>query len=305
MTGVEFTKGVGDWAGVAEVFDGGGVFLGNAADQRRVQQLDAATVRIDVQFVGPLVMNGHYTIQDHGTHRLYQGPANVGYAEALGEGMVDANAYWAAWGLNQRVFIMITPDGQMQLSLALMSRGDQLMYTVVGENYRVTPERRPLPEQLIVGGTAYDRRGDPAAGRGGLLLHRPGVWHGTLRVLDGECGYTGECPYTETVTCTGEGSEAQVAHAIEGGAFAEAAHTCTMASSGWHAWSRPGDVVGSYNLCGGRAMSGIFHHVRAGLRAWRREVASCDGACKAVVEVVYRGGSRVGVQYGILAFTAA
>jgi hypothetical protein len=122
-----FSQGIGRWVGTAEIFSGEGRFLGNGADTRHVQQLGDGQVRIDVAFVGPFKHAGHYIIEDHQDHRLYQGPANVGYAEALGSGLVDANAYWPALGLSQRLLLMVLPDGNTQLSLALLSRGEHLL----------------------------------------------------------------------------------------------------------------------------------------------------------------------------------
>ena len=77
----------------------------------------------------------------------------------------------------------------------------------------------------------------------------------------------------------------------------------TLKSNGWEAWSTPGDLVGSYSLSGGRALSGNFHFLHEEQRVWRREVASHDGSYKAVVHMIYRGGKRIGVQYGVLRFT--
>ena len=162
---VQFTQGVGRWAGNAEVFDSQGCFLGDGSDYRNVQALAGGRVRIDVSFVGPFKHSGHYFIQNEGDHRLYQGPANVGYAETLSDSLVDANAYWSTLGLSQRFFLMVLPDGQTQLSLAQMARGEQLLYVVVGENHRV-PEGEGPAQPVLVSGTAYDLADDPTAGRG-------------------------------------------------------------------------------------------------------------------------------------------
>ena len=148
---IQFKQGLGRWAGNAEVFDSKGAFLGNGSDYRNVQSLPEGRVRIDVSFVGPFKHSGHYFIQQKEDHRLYEGPANIGYAETLSENLVDANAYWSALGLSQRFFLMIV-DGNLQLSLAQMSRGEHMMYVVVGQNDRV-PEDTPVPQPTVVSGT--------------------------------------------------------------------------------------------------------------------------------------------------------
>lgn len=295
MTG--FAQGLGRWAGAAEVFDGAGRFLGNAADQRRVQDLGEGRVRIDVAFVGPFKHAGHYFIHDHGDHRLYQGPANVGYAETLAVNLVDANAYWAALGLSQRFFLMVLPDGATQLSLAQMARGDRLLYAVVGQNERVADgDATAWPG--LVSGTAHDLAADPAAGRGALLLHRPGEWVGPLTILDAARQPAGTAGYRECVT-------AALRVSVAGGGFAAEPHDYSLVTDGWQAWTPAGSVVGSYSLSGGRALSGDFHYLAHGLRVWRREVVTHDGARKAVVQHWYRGGARIGSQFGVLEFTAA
>ncbi len=154
-----FKQGMGRWAGNAEVFDTYGHFLGNGSDYRNVQSLDNGRVRIDVSFVGPFKHSGHYFIQQEDDHRLYEGPANIGYAETLSENLVDANAYWPALGLSQRFFLM-TVDGDLQLSLAQMSRGEHMMYVVVGQNDRV-PDSSPNPQPTLTSGTHYDLQNDP------------------------------------------------------------------------------------------------------------------------------------------------
>ena len=159
MASPQFTQGIGRWAGNAEVFDSFGRFLGNGSDYRNVQQLDGGRVRIDVSFVGPFKHSGHYFIQQEDDHRLYEGPANIGYAETLNENLVDANAYWSALGLSQRFFLM-TVDGDLQLSLAQMSRGEHMMYVVVGQNDRV-PDSSPNPQPTLKSGTHYDLQDDP------------------------------------------------------------------------------------------------------------------------------------------------
>ena len=132
-----FSKGVGQWRGAAEVYGPDGVFLGEGRDTRSVEADDGAgTVTVNVSFEGPFSMAGQYTIADRGTHRLYQGPLNYGYADVLGDGLVCAHNYWSELGMSQRFFLMVLPDGTRQLSLALISRAEVLKYVVVGEYVR-------------------------------------------------------------------------------------------------------------------------------------------------------------------------
>jgi hypothetical protein len=282
--------------GTAEVFDGAGRFVGNGADTRHVQDMGGGVTRIDVSFVGPFKHAGHYFIQDCGDHRVYQGPANIGYAETLAEGLVDANAYWAALGLSQRFFLMTLDN--VQLSLALMSRGEQLIYAVVGQNDRVEGE---TPAPSLVSGNSYDFADDPTAGRGEILLHRAGTWSGELRALDGKRQIISRSVYQERVS---DGLRVE----LEGSAFATETHTLQLKTNGWQAWTSitPQQeslfAVGSYSLSGGRALSGQFYYPDKQLRVWRREVVTHDGARKAVVHVWYRGGERVGVEFGVLWF---
>ena len=297
----QFSHGLGRWAGNAEVFDTYGHFLGNGSDYRNVQQLDAGRVRIDVSFVGPFKHSGHYFIQQEDDHRLYEGPANIGYAETLSENLVDANAYWSALGLSQRFFLM-TVDGDMQLSLAQMSRGEHMMYVVVGQNDRV-PADSPNPQLTVTSGTHYDLQDDPTSGRGEILLHREGRWHGELTALNEERKPLGEFPYSETLKHSNvQTFELQ----LEGGAFDSVNRHLSLVTNRWQAWAaETSDVVGSYSLSGGRALSGQFYHREAHLRCWRRDVATLDGKRKAVVQHWYRGGQRVGSQFGVLEFESA
>ena len=304
-TDKSFSQGVGQWLGTAEVFDGAGTFLGNATDQRHVQrQTDEQRVRIDLSFVGPFKFAGHYTIADHGAHRLYEGPANVGYAETLSDGLIDANAYWPVTGLTQRFFLMVLPGGDKQVSLALMSRGEQLLYVVVGEYNRVTEEIGPVPPGFV-NGTSFDLAGDPTAGRGTVLLHRAGTWRGTLTSLDEKLETAGENSYSETVS-RGEG---KLRVSVEGSTLDPEPREFELKTEGALAWVSAKDegleIAGSYSLSGGRALSGQFHHLAKALRVWRREVVSHDGTLKAVLHAWYRGGVRVGVGFGVLAFEAA
>lgn len=294
---VNFSQGLGRWAGNAEVFDSHGHFLGNGSDYRNVQSLDGGRVRIDVSFVGPFKHSGHYFIQQQDDHRLYEGPANIGYAETLSENLVDANAYWPALGLSQRFFLMIV-DGNLQLSLAQMSRGEHLMYVVVGQNDRV-PEDSPNPQPTVVSGTHYDLQDDPACGRGEILLHRAGAWRGELTALDENRKPLGSFSYSEKIN-----ADLQVT--LEGGAFDPVARCASLVTNNWQAWStEDSEIVGSYSLSGGRALSGQFYHREAHLRCWRREVATLDGKRKAVVQHWYRGGQRVGSQFGVMEFERA
>lgn len=293
-----FTQALGHWQGTAEVYSGEGRFLGNAVDQRHVRTaVDDKTVRIDLAFVGPVKFSGHYTIQDNGDHRIYQGPANYGFAEPLGPNLVDANAYWPGTGLTQRLFLLVLPDNQRQVSLSLMSRGEQLLYTIVGEYARAQEDRASagkLPG--LIDGTTYDLGDDPTAGRGELLLHRPGKWSGELRFLDASLTPQGTVRYEEAIRAEASGLSVRTV----GGAFATEPSEFTLRTNGLQAWTPPGDTVGSYNLCGGRALVGTFHRHREGLRVWRREVVLHGGAEKVVVHTWYRGGARVGVQHGVL-----
>jgi hypothetical protein len=280
------------------VYDGNGRFLGNATDRRHVQkQTGDNRVKIDLSFVGPLKFAGHYFIEDHTDFRLYQGPANTGYAETLAENLIDANAYWPVTGLTQRFFLMILPDGQRQMSLALMSRGDKLIYVIVGEYQRVADEYDGIPAML--NGISYDLHDDPAGGRGEILLHRNGRWHGELSTLDGNLEKLAPSQYEEGVAQDGRFLHVH----IGGTAFAPKSAAMRLKSNNWEAWSEPGNLVGSYSLSGGRALTGHFHYLQEQLRVWRREVVSHDGRLKAVLHTWYRGGVRVGVQFGTLSYT--
>lgn len=303
-----FTHALGNWLGTAEVFDGKGRFLGNATDRRHVTEVVGENrVRIELSFVGPLKFAGHYFIEDHKTHRLYQGPANVGYAETLATNLIDANAYWAITGLTQRFFLMIAPDGNSQISLGLMSRGDDLMYVIVGEYHRVGEYLR-IPEgqtvagiPALVNGTHYDLQDDPLAGRDAHFLLRDGKWTGTLHTLDGDLNELPDTSYVEEVERYGIGPRnSYLDISVRGTAFDDQPRIMKVRSNNWQFWSEPGDLVGSGSMSGGRALSGHFHHLPTNLRVWRREVVTHDGTQKAVVHTWYRGGQRVGVQFGML-----
>ncbi|GAB4490738.1 MAG: hypothetical protein Fur0016_02920 [Anaerolineales bacterium] len=296
---ITFQQGLGRWAGNAEVFDTAGHFLGNGADYRNVQSLDGKRVRIDVSFVGPFKHSGHYFIQEQSDHRLYEGPANIGYAETLSETLVDANAYWPALGLSQRFFLMVV-NGEMQLSLAQMSRGEHLMYVVVGQNDRV-PAEAPNPQPTLVSGTHYDLQTDPTSGRGEILLHRPGTWTGRLTALDEQRQPLGTFEYHEHLQAI---SPNTFTLTVQASAFDHATRQATLCTNHWQAWTHAeSGLAGTYSLSGGRALSGQFYHHSVHLRCWRREVVTLDGRLKATVQHWYRGGQRIGSQFGVLTFT--
>ncbi|MYH71734.1 MAG: hypothetical protein F4153_04035 [Acidimicrobiia bacterium] len=300
MSQGSFSQGVGEWIGAAEVYDGDGRFAGMGRDTRSVQADDqAGRVTVEVEFDGPFSLSGVYTIADHGSHRTYEGPLNIGYAEALGDDLVAAHNYWPDLGLSQRFFLMVLPDGSHQLSLALLSRGDRLQWTVVGEYQRQVDPSDPVPPPVA----AMDPEGlrdDPSAGRGELLLLRPGRWSGQLHRLDAEYTPTGPADYIETVAAHSDSWEVELS-----GADYSTGLSFTLLSDGWTAWTPAGDLMGSGSLSGGRGFSGQFHLLLEGLRVWRREVVSRDGTIKAVLHIWYRGEQRIGAAYGALAFQPA
>ncbi len=291
-----FSKATGTWLGCAEVYSSEGRFLGNGTDRRNVQKVDETRVRIDLSFIGPFKFSGHYFIEDRKTERLYQGPANVGYAEPLSDSLVDSNSYWASIGMTQRFFLMVLPNGDQQVSMAQLSRGDQLIYTVIGENSRVEEETGSIPN--LINGSEYDFAQDPTAGRGEILLHRSGTWQGSLIKLDENLAPVAESETVETVKLI----KNQLTVSTTGAAFDPQPATVKLNTNQFQAWSQTGEVVGSYNLSGGRALSGHFQHLRVNLRVWKREVVLSDGLSKAVVHIWYRGGQRIGAQFGILNF---
>ncbi len=294
-----FSAGIGRWIGTAEVYDGAGHFLGNATDRRHVQRDEGnGRIRIDLSFIGPFKFAGHYVIEPGDGYRLYRGPANTGYAETLAENLVDAEAYWPITGLSQSFFLMILPGGDRQVSLALMSRGAHLLYAVVGE-YRRVPNDGDTAIPDLVNGTSFDLHDDPAAGRGDILLHRPGTWSGNLTILDDDLNPDSTSAYTEAVGATSDGLQTHVS----GTGFDPAPQTIDLHTNGWQAWSGPGPVTGSYSMSGGRALSGTFHHLDQQVHVWRREVVAHDGSHKAVLHTWYRGRQRVGVAFGVLAFS--
>ncbi len=296
-----FSAGIGRWIGSAEVYSGSGQFLGNAHDQRHVQRVAGKNaVQIDLSFVGPFKFSGTYTIADFGDYRLYQGPANFGFAETIANNLIDANAYWPVTGLSQRFFLMVLPDQDTQLSLALMSRGEQLIYVVVG-NYQRVDEAWQGANPSLQNGTSFDFAADPAAGRGSILMHRSGQWRGNLTCLDAELREKGSTTYCEQIVS----AENRLTSTISGNSFDPDARQIELNTNDYLAWSESGEVVGSYSLSGGRALSGTFHHLSKEVRVWRREVASHDGSHKAVVHIWFRGSQRAGVQFGVLQFDPA
>lgn len=316
MSGRSFSGGIGRWTGAAEVYDAQGRFAGLGIDTRSVQADDqAGTVTVEATFDGPFKLSGAYTIVDHGKYRTYEGPLNIGYAEALGDGLVAAHNYWPDLGLSQRFFLMVMPDGTQQLSLALLSRGEKLHWTVVGEYHRQSGPSVPVapPPEAMDPAESGD---DPAAGRGELLLMRPGRWSGQLHHLDADLEPRQAAGFTESVTADGGDCEVE----MSGLGFAEDV-SFPLSCDGWSVWTPTdngsgtgsrgigsrgigsrGTVSGSATLSGGRGLSGQFHHRDSGLRVWRREAAALDGSVKAVLWIWYRGEQRVGATHGTLAF---
>ena len=327
MSGGSFSQGVGQWEGAAEVYDAEGRFAGWAHDTRTVLADDrAGRVTVDVRFDGPFSLVGTYTIADHGGFRTYEGPLNVGHAEALGDSVVAAHNYWPDLGLSQRFFLMVLPDGDHQLSLALLSRGERLCWTVVGEYVRRSGPG-PLPDEPgnqstnqpqdspARPGDAAAMPDDPTVARGANLLHRAGRWSGRLTSYDRQREPTGTVDYTEAVDpaeaagdslTAGESGPAQPTGQPFNVAVSGLPHcgdvAFRMLSDDCSAWTPSGDVVGSATCSGGRAVSGQFHVWADDLRWWRREVAARDGSVKAVVHSWYRGEEHLGFTCGALKF---
>jgi len=290
--------GIGKWAGTAEVFSGEGTFLGNGSDQRFARTEDSdGRVRIDLAFIGPLKFAGHYYIKPDSAGRAYQGPANTGFAESVGELAVDGNGFWPVTGLSHKLFLAMLPDQQTQLHLSQMFRGEQLIYTIVSESQRVLDDGKAIVPGLV-SGTSYDFANDPKAGRDSLLLHRPGKWAGEVSSFDGDLKPKETASYEELV----ELDNRDLRVAIRGSLGGDDA-TIKLHTNDYQAWSEMGPVVGSYNLIGGRGLTGTFHHLDSNLRVVRREVATNDGSTKAILHNWYRGGQRVGAQFGVLKFS--
>ena len=289
--------GIGRWAGTAEVFDGHGKFLGNASDQRHVRTVASdGRIKIDLAFVGPLKFAGHYFISDHGQHRTYEGPANYGFAEAVSSQLVDANGFWPLTGLSQQFFLMMLPDGSRQLSLSLMSRGERLYYAIVSENHLQNKENDAIPG--LVNGISADLVDDPSAGRGEILLHRPGRWEGTLAFKDAKTGSVQENPYHEVIKKEGDFTEMTKG----GGKFDLPSEPVLLKGDGYQFVTKDGGILGTQSLYGGRASAGTFHAHGLGLRVRQREVVANDGEIKVIVQNWYKGHLMVGTQYGVLCF---
>jgi len=292
--------GIGRWAGTAEVYGGDGRFVGNGTDQRFARTVDdEGQVRIDLAFVGPLKFSGHYYIRPEGKSRSYLGPVNTGFAESVGDGAGDGNGYWPVTGLSHKLFLAMLPDQATQLHLSLMFRGEHLIYTIVSEAQMLVDDN-PAQVPGLVSGIGYDLQDDPTAGRKEVLLHRAGVWSGNLTTYDGDLKPLESTLCEEEVHREGEDLRVSLR-----GTFAGEDLEYRLKTNGWHAWSHMGTTVGSYNLSGGRALSGTLHHLDRGLRVWRREIVTSDGKTKAVLHNWYRGGQRVGSQQGILHFYPA
>ena len=130
------------------------------------------------------------------------------------------------------------------------------------------------------------------------------MWRGVLRTLDEGLEPTQETSYYEAISITENGLHVTT----EGSAFDPEKRSFALRVKDSLAWvpaEEALEVAGSYSLSGGRALSGGFHHLEKALRVWRREVVSHDGTLKAVLHTWYRGGARVGVQFGVLKFEGA
>ena len=279
------------------MYDASGRFVSNAMDQRFARTVDEdGRVRIDLAFIGPLKFAGHYTIQDHGAHRIYEGPANTGFAEPVGPNAIDANGYWPSTGLTQRFFLAKLPSGDKQLHFSLMSRGEQPIYTILSESHLV-PDDGSATVPGLVPGIGHDFVSDPAAGRDQVLLHRSGTWSGTVSRFAENLKPIGENEMEERVV----EEDGTIAWSLRG-SLAPDNLKATFKTDGWMGWSDFGETVGSYSLYGGRAMAGNLNQIASGLRVWRREVSTNDGQTKAILHTWYRGGQRIGAQQGFLNF---
>ncbi len=290
--------GIGKWAGTAEVYDGQGKFLSNAADQRHVRTAqNDGRVKIDLAFIGPLKFSGHYFIREEEHKRFYEGPINVGLGEAFIPNLVVSEGYWAVTGLSQQFFLMIMPEKNVQLSLSLMSRGQELIYSIVSENHRVDADENQVPG--LLSGTSYDLSEEANAGRAESYIARDGSWVGTVTCLDENLKLLEETPYQESVTI----DHNVLASHREGGLFGQKSdNSISLYQKPNQLFSGEGNVVGSASIMGGRACSGAFHYLRDGLRVWRREVVNHAGTNKALVEIWYQGTKRVGAQFASLEY---
>ena len=331
-----FQRGEGRWQGASEVYDSQGRYAGQGRDARVVRRdLGSGSVEVNVSFEGPFSLSGTYRISDRGDHRRYEGPLNYGYAEALGEELIDANNYWPDLGLSQRFWLMVMPDGKTQLSLALLSRGEQTAYTVVGEYHRSPAEGGEIDKggkgdeggEMGKGGEIDERhkggkRGEQDEGHAQdqaeesphanaeeslnskpdadpALLLRPGTWSGTLKLLDAHLSTAGQTNYSEHIArdeCD------RLIVSLQNSGFASEAEI-VLSSDEQGLRGAPGSVTGSASIWGGRALAGQFLFGKEGLRLWRREVATRCGDLKGVLHTWYQGGSRIGAAYGALKFT--
>ncbi len=299
-----FQRGEGRWRGSAEVYDSQGKYAGQGRDARVVRRdLGSGIVEVDVSFEGPFSLSGSYRISDRGDHRRYEGPLNYGYGEALGEGLIDANNYWPDLGLSQRFWLMVMPGGETQLSLALLSRGEQTAYTVVGEYHRspgdsdAQDQPRETPDDDGAGESPHSQPDAPDAPAGPLAL--TGTWAGTLNLLDEHLAPVGQSSYSER---TAQDEHGRLSVSLRNSGFAPDAES-VLSFDEWGLWCAGGNVTGSASTWGGRALAGQFLFVKEGLRLWRREVATRSGGLKGVLHAWYRGGRRIGAAYGALEFT--
>lgn len=310
-----FQGGEGRWQGFAEVYDAQGRYAGQGRESRVVRrELEGGTVEVDVSFEGPFSLSGTYRISDRGSRRRYEGPLNYGYAEALGEDLVDANNYWPDLGLSQRFWLMVLPNERTQLSLALLSRGEQTAYTVVGEYHRSLDEggdaqgqpeeaERAEPAERAAQAERATQAEEAAqaerADADPALLLRPGTWSGTLKTLDVYLASAGQSNYSEH---TARDDDGRLIVSMPNSDFASGAEI-VLSVDEQGLWSAPGGITGSASIWGGRALAGQFLYVKDGLRLWRREVVTRCGTLKGVLHAWYLGGSRIGTSYGTLEFT--
>ena len=148
---------------------------------------------------------------------------------------------------------MVVPGGDKQMSLALLTRGEELIYVVVGEYNRVVEGIRPKCPHFL-NGSAYDLAGDPAAGRGAILLHRPGTWSGTLATLDGNLEALAATTYREQVSRDDDNLRVH----LDGMAFDDMPRAFSLHTNQRQAWTPPGSVVGSYSLAAGGRSAASF-----------------------------------------------
>ncbi len=346
-----FQRGEGRWQGVAEVYDSQGRYAGPGHETRVVRRdlesgaggaggVDGA-VEVDVSFEGPFSLSGTYRISNLENHRRYEGPLNYGYAEVLGEDLVDANNYWPDLGLSQRFWLMVMPDGTTQLSLALLSRGEQAAYTVVGEYHR-SPDGEGEGDDGDAQGDAEDQAEAaphveeasqaaeaPHAEEAAHVRHADAEAAPQASHADAEGGvdsktdadaapllrpgtwsgrlqlldvYLGSAGQTNYSEHTARDDQGRLIVSMPSTDFASGPEV-VLSCDEQGLWSAPGDITGSASIWGGRALAGQFLYVKDGLRLWRREVVTRCGNLKGVVHIWYRGGARIGITYGALEFT--